>query len=218
MSGYKILKIVKKVFFFLIDSLFPLDKFSTELTTLDLQHWLAEVTKHEQYFDNFIYSFLDYRKEIVEKTIWQMKFNRNADALRLLGEFISQEILKKIDRQPFLIIPVPVFKNKMKSKGFNHTELLVQEILKYDHDKIFTYQKDLIKKVKKTKDQKETKSKKERTENLKNAFQITNPKQIANKNVIIIDDVHTTGATLNEMRKILMKAEAKYVIAFVVAH
>ena len=54
-------------------------------------------------------------------------------------------------------------------------------------------------------------SKKERIENVKNVYNIKNKKELANKNVLLIDDIFTTGATTNECSKILKLAGAKNV-------
>lgn len=218
MSFPKVSKIVKKVLSFLLDTIFPLDTFSKELKEMSLEIFLSKITLSQSLFDNFINSYLNYQEKITEQTLWQLKFNRNGDAARLLGELLYKNIFEKIKDQEHIIIPVPIYRRKEKSKGFNHTELLVQEIVRHDKGGTLIYKKDLIVKIKKTKDQKETKNRKERMENIKDAFMVTKPAEIENQNIILIDDIHTTGATLNEIKIILEKAKAKKVIAFVVAH
>ena len=63
-----------------------------------------------------------------------------------------------------------------------------------------------------------TSSKEKRFENVKNSFDIKNPEKIKGKNVILFDDVLTSGATLNEAKKVLKKAGAKKIIFMVLAH
>lgn len=53
---------------------------------------------------------------------------------------------------------------------------------------------------------------------MKNAFAIKNAETIRGKNIIIIDDITTTGATITEAKKVLLKAGAREVIAFTLAH
>ena len=54
--------------------------------------------------------------------------------------------------------------------------------------------------------------------NLIGSFIVKNKEEIKNRNIILIDDITTTGATLNEARKTLKKAGAKKIVAFTVAH
>ena len=59
-----------------------------------------------------------------------------------------------------------------------------------------------------------TKTKAERAQNIKGAFEVNRPESVAGKNVLLIDDVFTTGATANEAAKILKKAGAGKVFIF----
>lgn len=57
----------------------------------------------------------------------------------------------------------------------------------------------------------------ERKENVKNVFEIENIKFIRNKNIIILDDIYTTGATVNEISKVLKNAGAKDILVLIIA-
>ncbi len=69
-----------------------------------------------------------------------------------------------------------------------------------------------------TKAQSKTKSRKERLVNVKNSFVVRKAEKIKGKNIIIFDDVTTTGATLKEAKKVLKKAGAKKVYFMTMAH
>ena len=58
---------------------------------------------------------------------------------------------------------------------------------------------------------------KQRTQNVKNAFQVVAPEHLKGKRIVLIDDVYTTGSTLNECAKALKKAGAKSVDALTIA-
>jgi predicted amidophosphoribosyltransferase len=62
------------------------------------------------------------------------------------------------------------------------------------------------------------KTKKDRLQNQKNAFTILNKEKIRNRNIILFDDIYTTGATINEIKKTLKKAGAKNIKVIVLAH
>jgi predicted amidophosphoribosyltransferase len=73
-------------------------------------------------------------------------------------------------------------------------------------------------KIKENLSQAHTKSKNDRLKNIIKSFKVCEVKKIEGKNIILIDDVWTTGATINEARKELLKAGAKNVIAYTIAH
>jgi predicted amidophosphoribosyltransferase len=68
------------------------------------------------------------------------------------------------------------------------------------------------------KPQSSIKSRQERVKNQKNAYKLNYPKKIKDKNIILFDDIYTTGATVNEIKKILKKAGAKNIKIIVLAH
>ena len=79
-------------------------------------------------------------------------------------------------------------------------------------------EKNVLIKIKETEHQANIKERRDRLKNLSDSFSVKNSKMIEGKNIILIDDVTTTGATLSEARKILKQSGAKKVIAFTVAH
>ena len=60
-------------------------------------------------------------------------------------------------------------------------------------------------------------NKEERAENVKNVYKITSNKEIINKNILLIDDIYTTGATLNECSRMLKQAGAKKIDVLTIA-
>ncbi|PIQ68235.1 MAG: hypothetical protein COV91_05240 [Candidatus Taylorbacteria bacterium CG11_big_fil_rev_8_21_14_0_20_46_11] len=80
----------------------------------------------------------------------------------------------------------------------------------------FTYSPSVLRKVKDTPSQTKSRNKKERMKNLAGCFEASI--EVSGRNVILIDDVATTGATLLEARRALRKSGARKVIAFTIAH
>ncbi len=164
------------------------------------------------YFDELIYIF-EYKK-IIRKLLLRYKFSSKS----YISNFWANIILnnKKIDeifKIYDIIIPVPMDKQKRLERGYNQTELITNIISKYN--KILVENKVLFK-DKKTKTQ-STLSLEERYENIKNAFKIKNINKIKNKQIILFDDIYTTGATVNEISKKLKKSGAKKVLVLVIA-
>ena len=111
-----------------------------------------------------------------------------------------------------VICYVPMTKKAEKKRGFNQCKLMARNIGYHTNIPV----SNCIKKIKNTKEQK-TLTKEERIINLKGVFKINNVKDIKNKNVILIDDVMTTGATINECKYILKKSGVKQITVLTIA-
>jgi len=162
------------------------------------------------YFDYHIYLF-KYQNEIRSKLI-DFKFNDKPYLAKTFVNFLIKNekicgFLKKYD----IIIPVPMYKNKKNARGYNQADLLAQEL-----QKIIPYEKDILIKVQDTKKQ-STLNKQERTQNLVNAYKIQNAEIIQNKNIILVDDIFTTGSTANECSKTLKQAGANKICVLTIA-
>jgi predicted amidophosphoribosyltransferase len=106
----------------------------------------------------------------------------------------------------------------MREHGFNQCERVVKYIEKLDKDNFFKFSYDNLIKIKENTSQAHTKNRFERMENIKNSFSVCFPEKIANRNIILIDDVWTTGATIEEAGKELVKSGAREVMAYTIAH
>lgn len=163
------------------------------------------------YWDRLVYVF-EY-KGLVRKTILDYKFNSKP----YLSNFFTYEILKckkvyEIMQFCDIMIPVPMDKKKRYERGYNQTELITKILSKKSGLK----EENVLLKVKHTKTQ-SLLTTKERKQNIENAFCIKNPELVKNKNIVLFDDIYTTGATVNEISKLLKEAEAKTVIVLVIA-
>ncbi len=117
-------------------------------------------------------------------------------------------------RTSIIIIPIPLSRKRLRQRGYNQSELLG----KFLSDKLsIRIENNVLYKIKETISQVEIKDRNKRLKNLEGAFEVKNAEIIKNKNVILIDDITTTGATLNEARRILKTAGAKKVIGLTVA-
>ena len=112
-----------------------------------------------------------------------------------------------------IIIPVPMHKIKKLERGYNQTEILSEDLAKNLN---VLYNKNILVKVVNNKRQSSL-SEKERHKNIKNVFKIKNSDKIKNKKIILVDDICTTSATLEECSKVLKVAGAKEILALVIA-
>lgn len=125
-------------------------------------------------------------------------------------EFI--DYLKQDQGMKWVIIPVPLYQSRLKWRGFNQSALLGQLLSK----KIGLGYCEYLLRVRNTKPQVKLKAW-ERRENVKDAFSVCTKYSIQNTNVLLIDDVWTTGSTLKECCNVLKRAGAKKVWALTLA-
>ncbi|MBU1036841.1 ComF family protein [Patescibacteria group bacterium] len=163
---------------------------------------------------NKVLTATDYRNPLVEKIIQGLKFRYIIELAEPLAELLIkfyQQLPEKL-AEP-LIIPVPLHKKRTLERSFNQAELIAKIFA--DHFKYPLVTK-AVKRAKNTPHQVGL-NKKQRMVNIKNAFTISQPKLIQQKNIIIVDDVLTTGATLKSLAKTLKDYEAKNIWALTIA-
>ncbi|EKE14572.1 MAG: phosphoribosyltransferase, partial [uncultured bacterium] len=113
-----------------------------------------------------------------------------------------------------ILIPIPLHKKRLKERGFNQSELLAKEIAPVLG---FKYLGEILIRKIYTQAQAEL-PKEERLHNIKDCFELKEKSEIKGKTIILIDDVFTTGATLQEAAKVLKKGGAKKVWGLTIAH
>ncbi len=102
------------------------------------------------------------------------------------------------------IVPVPLSRTRLRERGYNQAELIANHIAKITEKNLL----NVLKRIKHTQAQANL-SRKERIENVREAFVADN--KVNGLRIIVIDDVFTTGSTLNECAKALYKKGAKEV-------
>ena len=147
-----------------------------------------------------------------KEMIHHLKYSGFLELVPLLGELIVQRIKHKMPRGKIVIVPVPLHKKRRLVRGFNQAELIARYVSK----KLHLSGGDSLVRIKNT-DTQINLSKEMRIENLANAFICEDREFVNGKTVLLIDDVTTTGTTLNECAKILRDAGARQVWGVVVA-
>lgn len=135
------------------------------------------------------------------------KFLAEPFAHLLFNNFIKQNW--NID----IICYVPLYENREKERGYNQSRELAQQLSKLISKPVF----DNIIRIRNTPSQTSL-SRKQRKENVKDSFKITNKPAIKNLNILLIDDVFTTGSTTNEISKELKSAGANNIYVLTIAH
>lgn len=137
-----------------------------------------------------------------------------------LGQFLCQSLEKTTLPLPDVLIPVPLHSRRLRFRGFNQSELLARELSRHLTPGIeLPLLSDTLIRTRSTKPQMKTDSREERLANLKNAFAVTlgDGNAIKGKALWLIDDVATTGTTLEECAAVLKQHGARSVFGIVLA-
>jgi len=148
-------------------------------------------------------------KDPLKHLIYQFKYNQKAYLSKSFAQYIANFVeIYHLDIKQFdIIVSVPLFPSRLRERGYNQSQLLAERIaLKYH---ISHSSKNLVR-TRNTKHQTFL-TEKERWTNIGGAFRIINSADISGKNILIIDDLLTTGATASEAAGILKNAGAQTV-------
>ncbi len=150
----------------------------------------------------------------LREAIHRFKFGGETDLAKFFGKEITECVSKEFGDVKFDIVTcVPQTKLKRRKRGYNQSALLAKEIAK---QLSLPFDELLLIKTRETADQHNLKGK-ERIKNLKDAFAADKPDSVRDKTILLVDDIKTTGTTLNECRKTLLKAGAGAVCCATIA-
>lgn len=165
-------------------------------------------SNQRQYFYK-TYCPFEYKDEIVG-LILRLKYNAEKSVADAFAPFMSSSV--RFNNEAVLV-PVPLSTKRQKQRGYNQAELLAIKIGEISGAPVRC---DVIERVRATEAQKHM-SVTQRAENLKNAFAVCNSSPIKSKVVWLVDDVFTSGSTVNECARMLIKAGAKEVNVITIA-
>lgn len=140
----------------------------------------------------------------VSTLIYDLKYHGQAEYGIAIGNIIAQRFedshfFEGIDA----LIPIPITRKRRWHRGYNQSEMVAQGISEITGIPIY---KKVVRRIHFTGSQTD-KDRWQRLENVENVFQLTNPAKIANKHILIIDDIVTTGATISACARQLCKAD-----------
>jgi ComF family protein len=151
---------------------------------------------------------------IILEAIHRFKYKRDLSTGETLASFMADFSFPDINLADYsLIVPVPLHVKRLRERGFNQSLILARAIGK---ERRIPVNFSLLKRHKFTSTQTAS-HKKERQQNIRGAFEVTDKEKIAGQNIILVDDVYTTGATVNECAKTLIKAKARKIAVLTLA-
>ncbi len=221
---------VPHFFGLLLDFLFPAGESVKTFENVSVDEFKRRLPPSEPINENVAAVFA-YSDERVKHLVWEIKYYRNTKIADAVGSLIAEKMIggkisaekfgwKTSDWQ-FLVVPIPLTSRRLRERGFNHTELIAKSVLKNLPRNLrvnFALAPEILRKIRHTPKQSSIENREKRFQNIVGAFEVAEPHLVAGKNIVVIDDVITTGATVSEAKRALFEAGAKSVRAFAVAH
>ncbi len=152
-------------------------------------------------FKNLFYFLKFYKSGIAQSLLHQIKYEGNTDLAIELGNWYGNELAKKGYKNIFnLVVPVPLHKKKLRKRGYNQSEFIAKglvNVLGSDMDQNFLLR--IINNPTQT-----HKNRIERMENVNNIFKLSSHRHSCDSKILLVDDVITTGATLESCARVLI--------------
>lgn len=200
------------------EGIFPLkEPFCTLCSTpfrskVAVSHICGRCTLKRPHFDLLISPFVYEAK--IEEIISGFKYGTMGREGKLLGRVLGNFLLQRCALEgDEILIPVPLHPKRERERGFNQTLLMAKGVA---HVTGIPIRADLLIRRVYTKSQTGL-SLREREQNVKGVFELRRPEEIKGRKILLLDDVATTGSTLNECAKVLKRNGARVVICGVLA-
>lgn len=212
--GLGVIGLVKKIKCFFLEILFPVECIGCAKEG----DWLCPVCrkrigadKHSLRGENLekIVTFYSYDNEFLKRAIHLLKYKFIEDLAEPLGEMLADAICAEGQRpgKEFILVPVPIHKKRILERGFNQAALLAEKV---SGRLGLAVEEKVLERTRQTSPQVDLEEK-DRRNNVKNAFKVLDVLKIKDKKIILVDDVITTGATMEECAQVLRFSGAKEV-------
>lgn len=162
----------------------------------------------------FVSQYIFEKDKELQHIIHALKYDKKFHFGIFLGESLGKHFKPQFQSWNIsLIVPIPLHHLKKAERGFNQSYYIAKGISKVTNIPVKVR---IIKRGRFTQSQ-TTKTLKEREENVEGAFKVRKTENVKGKNILLVDDVMTTGATINECGKVLLETGANCIYAATVA-
>ncbi len=202
-----------------LDILFPRNDTDTALDNLELRHFAPFISLREVESD--MYVVLPYQNPLVRASVHALKYKNRKEIGKIFGQILHGALIEDVSdmisfhSKNVQIVPIPLSTSRMQLRGYNQAEIIARAFA--EGDSFPSVELSLLR-TKDTPSQTTREGRGARIENLKDAFRVPTPESVRGKAIILVDDVITTGATMQEAKKALLRAGAARVYGIAVAH
>ena len=168
-------------------------------------------------------SVFSYKDPVIRKAIRNLKYRNRRGIAKVLAiklhDFIFEDVAETklfSENSKIILVPIPISAKRRRKRGYNQSALLAKAMAKL-YPEIYSVREDLIRKIKDNIPQVETRTRRERLTNMDGVFATTGKINILDT-IYLVDDVITTGTTLNEAKKTLRLNGVRNIRAITVAH
>ena len=185
-------------------------------TRADIDHPCIRCLQHPPGFGRAracaIYDAADTGQHPLKTVLQHYKYNRDVWLARPLAALLAERAPLAVGSYD-LIVPVPLHVQRLRWRGFNQAQLLAYPLARAVGVRLDPHS---LERMRPTRPQVEL-GEKERRHNVAGAFRVTHPERVDGRRILLVDDVYTTGATVNECSRTLMRAGSASVDVLVLA-
>ncbi len=209
---------------FVCDTILPHKHDVRQLSAMSAERALATLPRCK---DQKVPAIFEYRDRRVKRLIWELKYRGNRNIARLIADVLCIHIYSmrrsKTLPEKTILMPIPLSRARRRERGFNQNELVIQEMVRDVEERGAPWCRldiefNALERVRHTAPQSSLARRAERLENLRGCFAVLRPELVRDKDIILLDDVVTTGSTLREARAVLLQAGARSVHCIAIAH
>ena len=163
----------------------------------------------------FLAAATSYHEQKVRDWVWRLKYRGQTGNARPLAAVLAAYLKNlALPLEKYLIVPIPLSSQRFRERGYNQSELIADLLNKKLGVAVAA---DILVRLRHTAPQMEIREPKERTKNVAGAFTVSELPKNKRAKIILLDDVCTSGSTIQEAAKALKKAGFKNIIGLVVA-
>ncbi|MBI3074872.1 MAG: ComF family protein [Parcubacteria group bacterium] len=216
---------------YILDTLFPRHCFGCgtekEVLCASCIKELAPAAPDGAASETRAYAPFSYRHPALKKALWALKFKGDREVARVCAALLYDSLIPLLEEYALysgvtrpLLVPVPISRRRLWERGYNQAALIARELARIDNERSFELAVGMLKKIKNVPPQTSLREKTARLKNIEGCFDVPPAEagRLRGRDVIILDDIFTTGATFGEAKRVLKSAGARTIICVAVAH
>ena len=219
------MKKIYNYFKYVLEFLFPKTASENAVEHMTVEQLLSKANTQLTVSDSGTLTLFSYHDPAIKNLIWAFKYRGKLSVAGLLADVLYEHLLEKLSDDVLfsnfthpIIIPMPLSKKRRRERGFNQTELIAEHLKRKDKANFFGIETSVLIRVRETEHQAHIQKRQERLKNVRGAFAVKSASKIKNRNIILLDDVITTGSTMREAHRVLTAAGVKKILVVAVAH